>query len=71
MKTDTFFAFIGGAIVGAAAALLLAPESGEETRKKIKESIDTEYQALKKKYEDFKAKNGIDDTQVQSEESQA
>lgn len=56
MKSDTFFAFIGGAIVGAAAALLLAPESGEETRKKIKESVDTEYQALKKKYEEFKAK---------------
>ncbi|MBQ0006785.1 MAG: YtxH domain-containing protein [Alistipes sp.] len=71
MKTDTFFAFIGGAIVGAAAALLLAPESGEQTRKKIRESIDTEYQALKKKYEDFKAKNDIDDTQAQPEESQA
>lgn len=57
MKTDTFFAFIGGAIAGAAVALLLAPESGEETRKKIKDSVDTEYQALKKKYEEFKAKH--------------
>ena len=28
-------AFLGGALVGAAIGLLLAPESGEETRKKV------------------------------------
>jgi len=28
-------AFLGGALVGAAIGLLLAPESGEETRKKM------------------------------------
>jgi len=67
MKTDTLFAFIGGAVVGAAAALLFAPESGEETRKKLRESVDTEYQALKKKYEEFKAKYGADE----QEESEA
>ncbi len=32
-------AFLGGAIVGAAAALLLAPEKGEDTRAKIKEIL--------------------------------
>lgn len=69
MKSDTFFAFIGGAIVGAAAALLLAPESGEETRKKIKDSVDTEYQALKKKYEEFKAKYA--EAQEESESANA
>ena len=31
--------FIGGALVGAAAALLLAPESGENTRARIKALI--------------------------------
>jgi len=71
MKTDTLFAFIGGAIVGAAAALLLAPESGEETRKKIRESVDTEYQALKKKYEEFKAKYGAQEPQESETEANA
>lgn len=42
MKTNTLLAFIGGALVGAAAALLLAPESGEQTRKRIKEMIRDE-----------------------------
>lgn len=32
-----FFAFLGGAAVGAGVALLMAPTSGEETRKKIQE----------------------------------
>ncbi len=30
-----FLAFAGGALVGGAAALLLAPRSGEETRRRI------------------------------------
>lgn len=32
--------FLGGAIVGAAAALLLAPEKGEDLRKRIRKAID-------------------------------
>ncbi|MCH5216566.1 MAG: YtxH domain-containing protein [Muribaculaceae bacterium] len=39
-------AFIGGAIVGGAVALLFAPESGEQLRERIK-------QTLKKKGLDF------------------
>lgn len=36
MKSLTLlYAFLGGAIVGAGAALLLAPEKGEELRSKI------------------------------------
>ncbi len=49
MKGDTLLAFIGGAIVGAAAAILFAPDNGTETRKKIKEALDKEYQNLKSK----------------------
>ncbi|MBR2948031.1 MAG: YtxH domain-containing protein [Bacteroidales bacterium] len=49
MKCNTFFAFLGGLIVGAGAALLFAPESGSETRKKIKNTFEKEYQNLKEK----------------------
>ena len=33
-------AFLGGAIVGAAAGLILAPDKGDETRKKIREALE-------------------------------
>ncbi|MDE5837328.1 MAG: YtxH domain-containing protein [Paramuribaculum sp.] len=36
---SVLYAFIGGAIVGASAAVLLAPEKGETTRRKIKEIL--------------------------------
>lgn len=32
--------FLGGAIIGASAALLLAPEKGEDLRKRIRKAID-------------------------------
>jgi gas vesicle protein len=34
-RTDALTAFLLGAVVGAGVALLLAPQSGEETRKRI------------------------------------
>lgn len=49
MKGDTLLAFIGGAIVGAAAAILFAPDNGSETRKRIMQVIDKEYQNIKSK----------------------
>lgn len=36
-KISIFSVFIGGAVLGAACGLLLAPEKGEDTRKKITE----------------------------------
>lgn len=33
------YAFLGGAIVGAGAALLFAPEKGEDVRRRIKEIL--------------------------------
>jgi len=35
MKNQTLFAFLGGVVVGGVVALLLAPESGEKTRRRI------------------------------------
>lgn len=47
----TILAFLGGALVGAAAALLTAPESGEELRGQIREIL-RRYGILKQEEED-------------------
>ena len=39
MSKTLLYAFIGGAIVGAGAAILFAPEKGSDLRRKIKEDI--------------------------------
>lgn len=62
MKCDNFFAFLGGLIVGAGAAILFAPESGDETRKKIKNTFEKEYQNIKEKINNMN--NDIEDTPV-------
>ena len=62
MKCDNFFAFLGGLIVGAGAAVLFAPESGAETRKKIKNTFEKEYQNIKEKINNMN--NDIEDTPV-------
>jgi len=49
MKGDNLLAFIGGAVIGAAAAILFAPSSGKETREKLKDSIDKECKSFKDK----------------------
>lgn len=49
MKSNTLLAFIGGALAGAAIALLYAPDKGENTRKKMKEKVEEEYNNAKSK----------------------
>ncbi|MDE5785896.1 MAG: YtxH domain-containing protein [Duncaniella sp.] len=39
MNLNLLYAFIGGALVGAGAALLFAPEKGEELRARIKDIL--------------------------------
>ncbi len=39
MKASSLFTFIGGAALGAMIALLLAPEEGVKTRKKLKRKL--------------------------------
>ncbi len=39
MNLNILYAFIGGAIVGAGAAILFAPEKGEDLRIRIKEIL--------------------------------
>ena len=48
-RGNTLLAFIAGAVAGAAAALLMAPDSGEKTRKKIVERLDELEKALEEK----------------------
>lgn len=43
-----FFSLLGGAVLGAVAALLLAPQSGEETRAKIRELLKEKMPNLSK-----------------------
>lgn len=70
MKGEHLFTFLGGALVGAAVALLFAPNSGDETRKKIKETFDKEYQGLKNKIGNLeaKAKSAIAQASIDSQE---
>lgn len=51
-----------GGIIGGSAALLLAPRSGKETRKKIQDEIDDTFQLI------MDVKNGVEE--VQSNTSQ-
>lgn len=55
MKPGIIFAFIGGALAGAAVALLVAPDSGVNTRRKIREKAEEDYQALKDKLNKVKS----------------
>lgn len=53
---DLFLSFLFGGVIGAGLALLLAPQSGRETRQKIKEFTDEAKEKAKKYTEDVKGK---------------
>ena len=48
---SNFISFILGAVIGAAVALLYAPQSGEELRANIREEAQVERQRLQAQYE--------------------
>ncbi len=51
MKAKELVLFLGGAAIGAAVALLLAPESGEKTRRHIKRFYEDEKDRVKEAYD--------------------
>lgn len=51
MHAKDLVMFLGGAAVGAAVALLMAPESGEKTRRRIKRFYEDEKEKLVDAYE--------------------
>lgn len=48
---STMFAFLLGGLIGAGLALLYAPASGEETRRRLKEQAEQKGNELKQRYE--------------------
>ena len=50
MKGSNVLAFLGGVLVGGIAALLMAPQSGEETRGQIKDMADEGYNSARRRY---------------------
>ncbi len=69
----TTLAFIGGAAVGATLGILLAPDKGSDTRKKIlsraKDLADDVTEAAKEKYNDLMSKK--DELMADAEEELA
>jgi len=69
MKGDNLLAFISGAVIGAAAAILFAPSSGKETREKLKDNIDKEYKSFKDKVKNEACTKEKDVTSDQEKEN--
>jgi hypothetical protein len=49
MRQNTLLAFIGGALIGAAFAIIFAPDKGSNIRQKIKRMAHEEYDSLRNK----------------------
>lgn len=49
-------AFLAGAAAGASLGLLLAPDKGEDTRKKVKETLDEWSEKASQQYDEYKTK---------------
>lgn len=71
MKLSHIFAFVGGALAGVAVGMLLAPESGAETRQKIadvlhEKGITLDKEQLKQFVDKViaKLKNGFTDAEL-------
>jgi gas vesicle protein len=53
MKANSFLALLAGAAVGVVLGILIAPEKGEETRKKVKKTAEDCIDKVKEKFDDM------------------
>lgn len=60
MSSRGFIAFLAGAAVGATLGILLAPDKGEESRKKVKKTAEDYIEKVKEKMSDHKERNDED-----------
>ncbi len=67
----SFVCFIAGAAIGAGLALLYAPQSGVETRKKIKDTSEKVADDVKQQYDKIseEAKKSIESVKVAAEKA--
>lgn len=56
MKMDSILTFLAGAALGAGLAILFAPHSGEETRRRIRERANKDYNSVKERINTAKQK---------------
>ena len=66
MKSRTVFALLAGAPVGTGLGILLAPDKGEETRKKVKKTTEDCIDKVKERLSNIKKEN--DENVEESEE---
>lgn len=66
MKSRTVIALLAGAAVGAVLGILLAPNKGEESRKKVKQTAEDCIDKVKEKLSNLK--KGKDENVEESEE---
>ena len=66
MKSRTVFALLAGAAVGTVLGILLAPDKGEETRKKVKKTTEDCIDKVKERLSNIKKEN--DENGEESEE---
>jgi gas vesicle protein len=66
MKSRTVFALLAGAAVGTVLGILLAPDKGEETRKKVKKTTEDCIDKGKERLSNIKKEN--DENVEESEE---